>query len=111
MMDQWLQKAKPGDKGLTRPTVSAHVSVHKYEVRSIARGFFQIQFRVPTYKHVGRPTHDSQKRECVLNDVSPYTTVKCPKYPRKERTSLEKNARGGEALEIQITGDRGCGLR
>jgi hypothetical protein len=39
---------------------------------------------------------------CVLNDVSPYTTVKYPKYPRKERTSLEKNARGRETLEIQI---------
>jgi hypothetical protein len=48
---------------------------------------------------------------CVLNDVSPYTTVKCPKYPRKERTSLEKNTQGRETLEIQITGDRGYGLR
>jgi hypothetical protein len=47
---------------------------------------------------------------CVLNDVSPYTVVKCPKYPRKERASLEKNARGRETLEIKITGDRECGL-
>jgi hypothetical protein len=52
MMDQWFQKAKPGDKGLTRPPASARVSEHKNEVRSIARGFFQIQFRVPAYKHV-----------------------------------------------------------
>jgi hypothetical protein len=48
---------------------------------------------------------------CVLNDVSPYTAVMYPKYPRKEKASLEKNARGRETLEIQITGDRGCGLR
>ncbi len=53
MMDQWLQKAKPGDKGLTRPPASAHVNAHKNEVQSIDRGFFQIQFRVPGYKHVG----------------------------------------------------------
>ncbi len=26
MMAQWLQKAKPGDKGLTRPPASARVS-------------------------------------------------------------------------------------
>ncbi len=70
MMDQWLQKAKPGDKGLTRPPASARVSAHKNEVRSIARGFFQIQFRVPAYKHVGRPTHDSQKREEALEKVT-----------------------------------------
>ncbi len=63
MMVHWLQKAKPGDKGLTRPPVSVRVSDHKNEVRSIGRGFFQIQFRVPGYKHVGRPNHDSQKRE------------------------------------------------
>ena len=46
MMAQWLQKAKPGDKGLTRPPASARVSEHKNEVRSMDRGFFQIQFRV-----------------------------------------------------------------
>jgi hypothetical protein len=62
-MVQWLKKVKPGDKGLTRPPTSVRVSEHKNEVRSIDRGFFQIQFRVPGYKHVGRPTHDSQKRE------------------------------------------------
>ena len=62
MMAQWLQKAKPGDKGLTRPPASARVSAHKNEVRSIARGFFQIQFRVPAYKHVGRPTQDCGTR-------------------------------------------------
>jgi hypothetical protein len=50
---------------------------------------------------------------CVLNDVSPYTAVKYPKYPRKERSSLEKNTRGRETLEINSTGDRdrGYGLR
>ncbi len=30
MMDQWFQKAKPGDKGLTRPPESTRVSVHKH---------------------------------------------------------------------------------
>jgi len=70
MMDQWLQKAKPGDKGLTRPPDSACVSEHKNEIRSVARGFFQIQFRVPAYKHVDRPTHDSQKREDTLEKVT-----------------------------------------
>jgi hypothetical protein len=63
MMVQWLKKAKPGDEGLTRPPDSARVSEHKNEVRSIDRGFFQIQFRVSGYKHVDRPTHDSQKWE------------------------------------------------
>jgi hypothetical protein len=70
MMAQWLEKAKPGDKGLTRPPVSARVSEHKNEVRSIARGFFQIQFRVPAYKHVGRPAQDSQKRDEDLEKVT-----------------------------------------
>ena len=70
MMDRWLQKAKEGDKGLTRPLTSARVSQHKNEVRSITRGFFQIQFRVPGYKHVDRPTHDSQKREEALEKVT-----------------------------------------
>ena len=70
MMDQWLQKAKPGDKGLTRPPASARISTHKNEVRSIDRGFFQIQFRVPSYKHVGRPTQDSQKRDEPLDKVT-----------------------------------------
>jgi hypothetical protein len=40
MMDEWLQKVKPGDKGLTRPPVSGCVSAHKNEVRSIVRGYF-----------------------------------------------------------------------
>ena len=70
MMAQWLQKAKPGDKGLTRPPASARVSAHKNEVRSIARGYFQNQFRVPAYKHVGRPTQDSQKRDEALDKVT-----------------------------------------
>jgi hypothetical protein len=90
MMDQCLQKAKPGDKVLTRPPASARFSAHKNEVRSIARGFFQIQFRVPAYKHVGRPTHDSQKREEALEKVTnvfmekytlPRTQTKYPTYP------------------------------
>ena len=29
MMSQWFQKAKPGDKGLTRPPSSSRVSAHK----------------------------------------------------------------------------------
>ncbi len=93
MMDQWLQKAKPGDKGLTRPPVSVRVSAHKNEVRSIARGFFQIQFRVPGYKHVGRPTHDSQKREEALEKVTnvfmeqytlPTDTNEIPNLPTRD---------------------------
>ena len=70
MMDRWLQKAKEGDKGLTRPPASARVSQHKNEVRSIARGFFKSQFRVPAYKAVGRPTYDSQKREDAVEKVT-----------------------------------------
>jgi hypothetical protein len=35
MMDKWLEKVKPGDKGMTRPPVSVCVSAHKNEVRSI----------------------------------------------------------------------------
>ena len=93
MMSQWLQKAKPGDKGLTRPPVSARVSEHKNEVRSIARGFFQIQFRVSGYKHVGRPTHDSQKREDVVEKVTnvfmeqytlPTDTNEIPNLPSRD---------------------------
>ena len=70
MMSQWLEKAKPGDKGMTRPPASVCVSQHKNEVRSVDRGFFQIQFRVPAYKHVSRPTQDSQKREEALEKVT-----------------------------------------
>jgi hypothetical protein len=70
MMTQWLQKAKPGDKGLTRPPTSVRVSAHKNEVRSIPRGYFQNQFRVSEYKHVGRPRHDSQKRDEGLEKVT-----------------------------------------
>ncbi len=44
MMDKWFQRAKPGDKDLTRPPASGRVSGHKNEVRSIDRGYFQIQF-------------------------------------------------------------------
>ena len=70
MMDKWLKKTTPGDKGLGRPPPSARVSAHKNEVRSMTRGYFQNQFRVPTYKQVGRPTHDSQKREESLEKVT-----------------------------------------
>ena len=70
MMDKWLQQTKPGDKGLTRPPVSARVSAHKNEVRSIVRGYFQNRFKVRAYKQVGRPTHDSQKREDTLERVT-----------------------------------------
>jgi len=31
MMEKWLEKAKPGDKGLTRPPASTRVSAHKNE--------------------------------------------------------------------------------
>ena len=93
MMAQWLQKAKPGDKGLTRPPASVRVSAHKNEVRSSARGFFQIQFRVPAYKHVGRPTQDSQKREEALEKVTnvfmeqytlPTDTNEIPNLPTRD---------------------------
>ncbi len=40
-----------------------------------------------------------------------HTTVKCPKYPRKERGSLEKNTRGRETLEIKISDLVSCDLR
>ena len=53
MMEKWLKKATPGDKGLTRPPPSVCVSSHKNEVRSMSRKYFQIQFRVTTYKQVG----------------------------------------------------------
>ncbi len=81
---------KPGDKGLIRPPVSVRVSTHKNEVRSIPRGYFQNQFRVPVYKQVGRPTHDSQKREEDVEKVtnvfshsthSPRTQTNYPTYP------------------------------
>jgi hypothetical protein len=93
MMDKWLQKAKPGDKGLTRPPVSARVSAHKNEVRSIARGYFQIQFSVPAYKQVVRPRHDSQKREEALEKVTnvfmeqytlPTDTNEIPNLPTRD---------------------------
>jgi hypothetical protein len=58
-----------------------------------------------------RCLHCKMHVRCVLNDVSSYTVVKCPKYPRKERASLQKNTRGRETLEIKITEDRGYGLR
>jgi hypothetical protein len=70
MMVKWLKKATPDDKGLTRPPCSVCVSVHKNEVRSIARGYFQNRFKVSVYKQVGRPTHDSQKREDALEKVT-----------------------------------------
>ena len=70
MMDKWLKKSTPGDKGLTRPPSSAHVSTHKNEVRSIVHGHFQNRFKVSPYRQVGRPTHYSQKREETLEKVT-----------------------------------------
>jgi hypothetical protein len=70
MMDKWLKKVTPGDKGLTRPPDSSRVSTHKNEVRSMVRGHFQNRFKVTPYKQVGRPTHDSQKREETLEKVT-----------------------------------------
>ena len=69
-LDNWLKKATPDDTGLIRPPAAARVSAHKDEVRSIAHGYFQSQFRVPVYKDVGRPTHDSIKREQGLTKVT-----------------------------------------
>jgi hypothetical protein len=36
----------------------------------MSRGYFQNRFKVPAYKQVGRPTHDSQKREEPLEKVT-----------------------------------------
>ena len=58
------------DTGLTRPPATTCVSTHKDEVRSIDHGYFQSQFRVSVYKEVGRPTHDSIKREQTLVKVT-----------------------------------------
>jgi hypothetical protein len=69
-LDTWLKKTTLDDTGLTRPPAVALVSTHKDEVRSIDHGYFQSQFRVPVYKEVGRPTHDSIKREQVLTKVT-----------------------------------------
>ncbi len=74
MMAQWLEKVKPGDKGLTRPPVSARVSEHKNEVRSITRGFFQIQFRVSVYKHVGKVTNFFMEQYTLPTDT-PHTVT------------------------------------
>jgi hypothetical protein len=41
MMDKWLKKVTPGEKGLTRPPVSLSVSAHKNEVRSTPREYVQ----------------------------------------------------------------------
>ena len=91
-LDNWLKKATPDDTGLIRPPAAARVSAHKDEVRSIAHGYFQSQFRVPVYKDVGRPTHDSIKREQALTKVTnvfmaqyriPTDTNELPKLPTK----------------------------
>ena len=79
-LDKWLKKATPDDTGLTRPPAVARVSAHKVEVRSIDHGYFQSQFRVPVYKEVDRPTHDSIKREQAL--------VKVTRSRRKSRIQL-----------------------
>jgi hypothetical protein len=67
-LDKWLKKATPDDTGLTWPPVVTRV--HKDEVRSILHGYFQSQSRVPVYKEVDRPTHDSIKQEQTLVKVT-----------------------------------------
>ena len=69
-LGKWLKKVTPDDAGLTRPPAVVRVSSHKHEVRSIAQGYFQSQFRVTVYKEVVRPTHDSIKRERALTKVT-----------------------------------------
>jgi hypothetical protein len=91
-LDNWLKKETPDDTGLIRPPAAARVSAHKDEVRSIAHGYFQSQFRVQVYKDVGRPTHDSIKREQALTKVTnvfmaqysiPTDTNELPKLPSR----------------------------
>ena len=53
-LEKRLKETTSDDKGLTRSPVVTHVSPHKDEVRSIAHGYFQSQFRVPVYKEVDR---------------------------------------------------------
>ena len=55
MLDKWLEKAMSDDTGLTRPPVSARVSAHKNEVRSIDHGYYQNQFRVSVPLKLGTP--------------------------------------------------------
>ena len=87
---------EPGDKGLTRPPASARVSAHKNEVRSIACGYFQNQFRVPAYKHVGRPTQDSQKRDEDLDKICPISKVSWLGYSKQ--TFTQELTRQGESI-------------
>ncbi len=110
VLDKWLKKMTTDDTGLTRPPDVVCVSGHKDEVRSIDHGYFQSQFRVSVYKEVGRPTHDSIKREQVLTKVTnvlmtwyiiPIDTNQLSKLP--SRTDVEQGCRTGPH------GDRTCG--
>ena len=95
-LDKWLKKTTPDDTGLTRPPTVSCVSTHKDEVRSIVHGYFQSQFSVSLCKEVGRPPHDSIKREQDLAKVTnafmtqytiPIGTNQPPKLP--SRTDVE----------------------
>jgi hypothetical protein len=43
MMDKWLKKTTPGDKGLWLKKTTPGDKGHMNEVRSIGHGYFQIQ--------------------------------------------------------------------
>jgi hypothetical protein len=46
------------------------LDMHHIFSQQLVRGYFQNQFRVTSYKHVGRPTQDSQKRDEALEKVT-----------------------------------------
>ncbi len=99
-----------GSDTVTRPPASVRVSAHKIEVRSIARVYYPIQCVWTVLVDLVDSLYclyDSRDLfshclwckmylRCVLNDVSRYTAVKWPKFPRKERPSLRKSALGNE---------------
>ena len=82
-----------GLHGTDTTSPSAHVSAHKNEVRSIVHGYFQNIFRVTVFKQVGRPTHDSQKRE---EDLVKVTNVFMEQYTLPTDTNQLPNLGGGE---------------
>jgi hypothetical protein len=92
-MGKWLKKVTTDDMGLTRPPPSVHVSAYKNEVRSIVHGYFQNQFRVTVFKQVGRPTHDSQKRE---EDLAKLTNSFIEQYALPTDTNQLPNLGGGK---------------
>jgi hypothetical protein len=73
MMDQWFQKAKPGEKGLTRPPASLCVSEHKNGVDLVCDSQYCLYDSLYLFCHC---LHCKMYLRCVLNDVSPYTAVK-----------------------------------